>query len=108
MLTKPYSPATIGKVKRWHQTLQTDFLNDAGPFETIEQAQAAVEPVAEPGPVASSEEGISPPVRPTQDSAARRGEGQVIRTLASEKFVCYSLLLWQESAVAEGVAISEI
>jgi hypothetical protein len=30
-------------VERWHQTLQVEFLNDAGPFETIEQAQAAVD-----------------------------------------------------------------
>jgi len=41
-LTKPYS-TTIGKVERWHQTLQTDFLADAGPFATIEAAQAAVD-----------------------------------------------------------------
>jgi hypothetical protein len=43
LLTKPYSPTTIGKVERWHQTLQTDFLEDAGPFATIEAAQAAVD-----------------------------------------------------------------
>jgi transposase InsO family protein len=43
LLTKPYSPTTIGKVERWHQTLQTDFLAEAGPFATIEQAQAAVD-----------------------------------------------------------------
>ena len=43
LLTKPYSPTTTGKVERWHQTLQTDFLNDAGPFATIEAAQAAVD-----------------------------------------------------------------
>ena len=43
LLTKPYSPTTTGKVERWHQTLQTDFLNDAGPFATIETAQAAVD-----------------------------------------------------------------
>jgi transposase InsO family protein len=43
LLTKPYSPTTIGKVERWHQTLQTDFLNDAGPFATVEAAQAAVD-----------------------------------------------------------------
>jgi transposase InsO family protein len=42
-LTKPYSPTTTGKVERWHQTLQTDFLNDAGPFGSIGQAQAAVD-----------------------------------------------------------------
>jgi hypothetical protein len=43
LLTRPYSPTTIGKVERWHQTLQTDFLTDAGPFATIEEAQAAVD-----------------------------------------------------------------
>jgi transposase InsO family protein len=43
LLTKPYSPTTIGKVERWHQTLQTDFLDDAGPFATIGEAQAAVD-----------------------------------------------------------------
>ena len=43
LLTKPYSPTTIGKVERWHQTLQTEFLDQAGPFATIEEAQAAVD-----------------------------------------------------------------
>jgi len=43
LLTKPYSPTTTGKVERWHQTLQNDFLNDAGPFTTVEDAQAAVD-----------------------------------------------------------------
>jgi hypothetical protein len=43
LLTRPFSPTTIGKVERWHQTLQTDFLNQAGPFATIEDAQAAVD-----------------------------------------------------------------
>jgi len=42
LLTKPYS-TTIGKVERWHQTLQTEFLNEAGPFASIEEAQAAVD-----------------------------------------------------------------
>ncbi len=42
-LTRPYSPTTTGKVERWHQTLQRDFLDDAGPFATIEAAQAAVD-----------------------------------------------------------------
>jgi transposase InsO family protein len=42
LLTRPYSP-TIGKVERWHQTLQTDFLNDAGPFATVEDARSAVD-----------------------------------------------------------------
>jgi transposase InsO family protein len=43
LLTKPYSPTTTGKVERWHQTLQNDFLNDVGPFTTLEKAQAAVD-----------------------------------------------------------------
>ena len=43
LLTRPYSPTTTGKVERWHQTLQTEFLNDAGPFATIEDAQGAVD-----------------------------------------------------------------
>jgi transposase InsO family protein len=43
LLTKPYSPTTTGKVERWHQTLQTDFLNEAGPFATIGEAQTAVD-----------------------------------------------------------------
>ncbi len=43
LLTKPYSPTTTGKVERWHQTLQVEFLNDAGPFQSIEEAQAAVD-----------------------------------------------------------------
>jgi hypothetical protein len=42
-LTRPFSPTTIGKVERWHQSLQNDFLTDAGPFESIEAAQAAVD-----------------------------------------------------------------
>jgi Integrase core domain len=41
-LTRPFSPTMIGKVERWHQSLQTDFLTDAGPFESIEAAQTAV------------------------------------------------------------------
>src|SRR5205823_3394552 len=43
LLTKPYSPTTTGKVERWHQSLQTDFLNDAGPFASLTQAQVAVD-----------------------------------------------------------------
>ena len=43
LLIEPYSPTTTGKVERWHQTLQTPFLNDAGPFATITAAQAAVD-----------------------------------------------------------------
>ena len=43
LLTRPYSPTTTGKAERWHQTLQLEFLNHAGPFATIEEAQAAVD-----------------------------------------------------------------
>jgi transposase InsO family protein len=43
LLTKPYSPTTTGKVERWHKTLQDEFLDDAGPFASIEAAQAAVD-----------------------------------------------------------------
>ncbi len=43
LLTRPYSPTTTGKVERWHQTLQNEFLGDAGPFASIEEAQAAVD-----------------------------------------------------------------
>jgi transposase InsO family protein len=42
-LTRPYSPTTTGKVERWHQTLQVEFLNDAGPFASITEAQKAVD-----------------------------------------------------------------
>jgi hypothetical protein len=42
-LTRPYSPTTTGKVERWHQTLQVEFLDDAGPFGSIGEAQAAVD-----------------------------------------------------------------
>ncbi len=42
LLTRPYSPTTTGKVERWHQTLQVEFLNEAGPFASIEEAQAGV------------------------------------------------------------------
>ena len=43
LLTKPRSPPATGKAERWHQTLQTDLPDDAGPFATIAAAQAAVD-----------------------------------------------------------------
>jgi transposase InsO family protein len=43
LLARPYSPTTTGKVERWHQTLQLELLNDAGPFASIEEAQAVVD-----------------------------------------------------------------
>ena len=42
-LTKPRSPTTTGKIERLHQTLQLELLNDHEPFESIEDAQAAVD-----------------------------------------------------------------
>jgi transposase InsO family protein len=42
-LTKPRSPTTTGKIERLHQTLQLELLKIHGPFESIEDAQAAVE-----------------------------------------------------------------
>jgi hypothetical protein len=42
-LTKPRSPTTTGKVERWHQSIQNELLADAGPFDTIADAQAAVD-----------------------------------------------------------------
>jgi transposase InsO family protein len=42
-LTKPSSPTTTGKVERWHQTLQREFLDDAVPFGSLPEAQAAID-----------------------------------------------------------------
>jgi hypothetical protein len=42
-LTKPRSPTTTGKIERLHQTLQQELLDVHEPFETIGQAQAAVD-----------------------------------------------------------------
>src|ERR1035437_7152693 len=74
LLTKPYSPTTTGKVERWHQTLQTDFLNDAGPFVTI-AAAAGAESAAGPqntNPARPPQPGNSPPragrSRPSADN----------------------------------------
>lgn len=42
-LTAPASPNQNGKVERFHGTFRPDFLDDAGPFTSLEQAQAAVD-----------------------------------------------------------------
>src|SRR5260370_36831467 len=42
-LTKPRSPPSTGKMERLHQTLQQELLTVHEPFETIGQAQAAVD-----------------------------------------------------------------
>ena len=42
-LTAPASPNQNGKVERFHGTFRPDFLDDAGPFTSVEAAQAAVD-----------------------------------------------------------------
>jgi transposase InsO family protein len=42
-LTKPASPTTTGKIERLHQSLQIELLDDHGPFESISDAQVAVD-----------------------------------------------------------------
>jgi hypothetical protein len=42
-LTPPRSPTTTGKVERFHQTLQRELLDEHGPFESMEAAQAAID-----------------------------------------------------------------
>jgi transposase InsO family protein len=42
-LTKPRSPTTTGKVERFHQTLRRELLDDARPFGSLLQAQAALD-----------------------------------------------------------------
>jgi transposase InsO family protein len=43
LLTKPRSPTTTGKIERWHQSIQTEFLDEQPPFASLEDAQAAVD-----------------------------------------------------------------
>jgi transposase InsO family protein len=44
LLTKPRTPTTTGKVERWHQTLQNEFLHEQqAPFASLAAAQAAVD-----------------------------------------------------------------
>ena len=42
-LTAPASPNQNGKVERFHGTFRPDFLDVAGPFTSVDQAQAAVD-----------------------------------------------------------------
>ncbi|HEY9291123.1 MAG TPA: IS481 family transposase [Microlunatus sp.] len=42
-LTQPASPNQNGKVERFHGTFRPDFLDQAGPFESVQAAQAAVD-----------------------------------------------------------------
>lgn len=42
-LTQPRSPTTTGKIERFHQTLRRELLDDANPFTSLLEAQAAIE-----------------------------------------------------------------
>jgi transposase InsO family protein len=42
-LTRPRSPTTTGKIERWHKTLRREFLDQAGPFESPQVAQEAID-----------------------------------------------------------------
>jgi transposase InsO family protein len=42
-LTEPSSPTTTGKIERFHGSFRREFLNHAGPFETLLAAQAEVD-----------------------------------------------------------------
>lgn len=42
-LTAPASPNQNGKVERFHGTFRPEFLDEAGPFTSVEEAQAAVD-----------------------------------------------------------------
>src|SRR4051794_25216691 len=42
-LTMPRSPTTTGKLERFHQTLRRELLDDARPFTSLLEAQAAVD-----------------------------------------------------------------
>lgn len=43
LLTAPASPNQNGKVERFHGTFRPEFLTGAGPFESVQQAQVAVD-----------------------------------------------------------------
>ena len=42
-LTQPSSPTTTGKIERFHQTLRRELLDDARPFTSMLEAQAAID-----------------------------------------------------------------
>ena len=42
-LTAPRSPTTTGKIERFHQTLRRELLDDARPFVSLLEAQAALD-----------------------------------------------------------------
>jgi integrase-like protein len=42
-LTRPRSPATTGKIERWHKTLRRELLDHVAPFESLAAAQDAID-----------------------------------------------------------------
>ena len=42
-VTRPHSPTTTSKIERLHQTLQQELLTVHEPFQTLEEAQAAMD-----------------------------------------------------------------
>ena len=62
-LTAPASPNQNGKVERFHGTLRPEFLDAAGPFTSVEQAQAAVDAYVDRGsqpPIGSARTAVPP------------------------------------------------
>jgi transposase InsO family protein len=47
LLTKVRSPTTTGKIERWHQTLQVEFLAECDPLPDLRAAQAALDRIRE-------------------------------------------------------------
>jgi transposase InsO family protein len=43
LLTRPRTPTTTGKIERWHQSIQTEFLDEQPAFASVDEAQAAVD-----------------------------------------------------------------
>ena len=79
LLTQPSSPNQNGKVERFHGTFRPDFLADAGPFESVEHAQAAVDAWVRQYNTDRPHQGLDPrtPVMPAApvraDPASRTG-----------------------------------
>jgi transposase InsO family protein len=43
LLTKPFPPTTTGKIERLHKTMRSDHFRVVGRFDTIAQAQTALD-----------------------------------------------------------------
>jgi len=78
LLTAPFSPNQNGKVERFHGTFRPDFLTEAGPFESLEAAQAAVDGWVEhyntdrPHQALDAQKPVTPAERFTPAPAAER------------------------------------